>query len=65
MRDVLPKFQSCRLNCVATIERTPMSRQINTSCQNWVIPKIILFAVIEKCSVVILCFTSMLVSSSS
>ena len=30
MRNVMPKFQSCRLDGVATIERTPIHAYIHT-----------------------------------
>ena len=36
MMNVIPKFQSCGLNGVATNERTPLSRQIDRQIDRWI-----------------------------
>merc|ERR1719239_677031 len=49
MRSVVPKFQSSRLNGVATIALTYIDTYIQTSCRTYVIPKKkFFFAVIDN-----------------
>ena len=47
MRNVMPKFQSCRFNGVATIERTHTYTYIHTNILPNLLPKKKLFALID------------------